>query len=150
MSNSDLVSFVGFAAGMLFFLLGILGFFAFPVIRAYGKKGQALQIRKEKLDRAGIITNVVLAILYIPLSVVFGLSGMVGEGYINNSSPAQDVLIQVITIMGFYTPLMSLGSILSSVLLRRKGSSTRSFAMQFTALGYMVIVVILTALLDVI
>lgn len=135
---------------MLIPLLGIVCFFAYPVIRAYGKQGQALQDRKEKLDRICTVTNVILGIAYIPLSIVGSLSGMVGEGYIGNSSSAQDVLIEVITVLGFFTPLVSFGSILTSVLLRNRGWSRRSFAIQFTALAYLGILLALTALLEVI
>ena len=149
MSNPTLHLPVFFITEMLLPLLMILSFFAYPLIRAYGKNGQSLRVRKEKLDRAGAVTNVILGILYSPLSLVGSLFGMVGEGYINNSSPAQDVLIEVITILGFYTPLVSLGSILTSVLLRNRGCSRYSFVIQFAALVYFGILLALTALLDV-
>lgn len=134
-----------FLLSMILVFVAIFGWFCVPLIRT-AKKDRTHTPRKA-LDKAGVITNIVLGVLYIPLSLFGSLFGMVGEGYMNDPSLWRAVLCDVIMILGIYTPLVSIGSIVTSVLLRKRGCSVLSFGVQFSALVHLAIMGVLAALL---
>lgn len=99
------------------------------------------------LDLAGKIINILLLILYFPLSVLGSFSGMVSEDYIYGSTPMQDFLCDLITIVGFCTPLVFIGGLFLSIKLRRGGRSLESFLWQFAGIGWLLIDLGLIAIL---
>lgn len=138
--------------GMFFTLLSVFllicAAYTIPTVQGYLHRHEALQLRRRKLDKVGLVTNILLGILYVPLSMVAGLFGMMGEGYINRSTPTQDFVISLITYLGFFTFLTAMGSILCSVLLRRWGYSVKSFWVQFGTLFHFAFLLFLSWLLE--
>lgn len=101
-----------------------------------------------RLDKAGVITNWILGILYLPLSLVFFLlGGMASEICMDSMTPVKEVLCAVLSIMALFPVFISAGGILASILLRRKGASLRSFAIQFAGMIYCCVMFLLISLL---
>ena len=134
---------IPFFASHILIILGIIAFFVIPVVRA---KRKTPDIRP-RLDIACIYTNIILAVLYLPLSLVCSLLGMVSEGYMD-ATPIQSFLCDAIMNLGFYTFLVCIGAIASSVLLRLRGQSLQGFWYQFFGLFHFLFLILLMILLD--
>ena len=100
------------------------------------------------LDKAGAVTNWILGIMYLPLSLFFFLlGGMSSEIFMEDRSVVRDALCYVLSIMSIFTFFISEGGILASIHLRRRGDSRKSFAVQFVGLAYFGVMFLLIALL---
>ena len=69
---------MGFFGFLIFSFLVVIALFAFPFFR---KPPEDIGKANSKLDTAGFITNILLGLLYLPLSIVGYLFGMVSEAY---------------------------------------------------------------------
>ena len=98
-------------------------------LAVFTKKAENLSYNK--LDKAGRITNIVLAIVYVCLSPLYLFLGMI-------SSPAQKgfmlVLGWAVSIVNASAALFCFLGLGFSVALRKKGRSKLSFAVQFAGL----------------
>lgn len=81
-----------------------------------------------KLDRAGKITNVILAVVYACLSPFYMFLGMISEGY---KDGILGILGWIVAVIIASAALISGLGIGASVALRKKGKSKLSFAVQF-------------------
>ena len=84
-----------------------------------------------KLDKAGIVTNILLVLVYLCLSPLYLFLGMI-------SSPAHDGFLGII---GWIVSVITASAALScglgigfSAVLRKKGKSRSSFAVQFAGI----------------
>lgn len=97
----------------------------------------------KRLDKITKITNVILAVLYVPLSFYAFLCQMASEGTMGVENQLYINLITIFCIVCFFIPLLCVLGIVLSVILRHKGRSITAFIVQFLPL----IVFILTMLL---
>ena len=81
-----------------------------------------------KLDRAGKITNVILAVVYACLSPFYMFLGMISEGYKDGFLGILGWIVAVIIASAALICGLGIGA---SVALRKKGKSKLSFAVQF-------------------
>ena len=88
----------------------------------------------KKLDKAGFICNTILSILYIPVSFFSFLSFMASELTIGSTNRVFIILINIYCLISMLIPLFCIAGILISVILRKKGHSVLSFAVQFLPL----------------
>ena len=139
---------VSFVLVLVFGFLVIGAIFAVPVIKAFSNDEIHPNSKKPVLDVIGVITNILLSIIYIPLSLVGSLMGMLSEGYMYNTTLLQTVICDVITILCLFTPLVCLGGIVSSALLRIRGRSIPSFWVQFSGIFYIASILLLGLFLD--
>ncbi len=115
----------------VFFLISI-------VLAAFILRGPK-KVEYSKLDRAGVITNIILSILYVPISAygvlsIFALDAP--HGY------AATITIQSLINIGLTLPILSVICIAISVRFRRSGHSVISFCIQFIPLTVFAIVAI--------
>ncbi|MBP3412642.1 MAG: hypothetical protein J6K89_05215 [Oscillospiraceae bacterium] len=136
---------MGFFGFLIFSFLVVIALFAFPFFR---KPPEDIGKANSKLDTAGFITNILLGLLYLPLSIVGYLFGMVSEAYMEGSTAVQNFLCDSITILGVLTPVVAFGGILCSALLRRQRRSKLSFLTQFSGLIHLAVCICLIIILD--
>ena len=87
-----------------------------------------------KLDKPGRILNVILGIIYVPLSLFSWLSQMISEGTIGATNQLYIALVDIFCVIAFFVPLLCAAGILISAILRRKGRYILSFVIQFLPL----------------
>ena len=135
------------------FSLVFVVFFAVIIwltVRAYVQRKREGSLPERKLDIAGSITNIILCVLYIPLSVFGCMFGpVVSEGCMFDTTAAQETLCRIISVLGAVTPVVAVGSIVASILLRRRGRSVLSFVIQFFPLLYAMNLIVLYYFLEI-
>lgn len=112
------------------------------------KPAPAAVTPQRNLDRVTGVTNSILGILYIPLSLFFSLSGMVSDGFVGKATPVQEAICNVITFLGVLTAPVAFGSLICSILSRQKGRSRLSFWIQFLPLLYIAVIIVLILILE--
>lgn len=85
----------------------------------------------KKSDIVGLVFNVVLGTLYVPLSIFCWLLMMASESTIDATNPAYINLVNVFCIVSFIIPFLCAASIALSVVLRIKKHRVISFIIQF-------------------
>ena len=88
----------------------------------------------KKLDKLGIVFNVVLSVFYIPFSLFCFLALMLSEMAIGATNPTYICIIDVFCMVDFFIPLLCIVGIVLSVWFRKKGKSIWSFVIQFLPL----------------
>lgn len=101
------------------------------------------------LDKYCILLNIVLSLVYIPLSLVaIVLAGFMWD------SPPENWIDRIILIIVSYTfllsPLTSIVSITLSVVLRKRGKSKLSFYIQFAPIAIPILTVLLFIIIGII
>jgi len=99
------------------------------------------------LDTAGVFFNILLSVLYVPLSLYGIFSVFAADSMFLYSSGVQKV-IELMVGIGVSLPFASILSIMTSVALRRKGISVLSFAIQFVPLLLFVIMIVVFELVS--
>ena len=84
------------------------------------------------LDKAGIVTNVVLSVVYVCLSPVYMFIGVISEPDGEGIVMALGLIVSLITASAAMFCAVGIGL---SVALRRKGMSKESFAVQFAGMA---------------
>lgn len=130
-------------AGMLILVIYAFASFSNAANKALSSPGNP----RKGLDRASMIINILLLILYIPLSLLGSLSGMVSDGHFN-ATPVQSYMCDLITIVGICTPAVAYGGLFVSMKLRRAGHSLQSFLWQFCGIGWMGLILVLIVVLE--
>lgn len=102
----------------------------------------------KKLDKAGKVLNIVLGIVYIPLSFISWLLPMVSESIISATNPIFITMIEIFCAVSFAIPFLSVAGIVVSVILRIKGRSVVSFVVQFLPLVLFILNLILLCYAD--
>ncbi len=88
----------------------------------------------KKLDRVGYIFNIVLSIVYIPISWFCWLLFMASEATIDATNPTFIILINIFCWITLLIPFLCFLGIFISVRFRKKGHSVWSFIVQFLPL----------------
>lgn len=91
------------------------------------------------LDKIGLVTNILLAVLYIPLSL-FGLFSVFAADSMFMYSELIQKIISFMILLGLILPFLSVASIVISVVLRKKGKSIASFLIQFVPIVHLLII----------
>lgn len=94
-----------------------------------------------KLDKMGFIFNIILSILYVPMSLYGIFSLFVSDSMFMYSETIQKIIEFMITI-GITMPFSSVICIVLSVVFRKKGRRILSFTIQFIPLILFVIMVV--------
>ena len=110
-----------------FALVAIIGLIAGIVIAARSKKAEGVVYGK--LDKAGIVTNILL----IPTYAIFTIFSffIVMLGYIPEGEGILGVLSWAVAVIGATGPVLCGLGLGASVALRRNGKSKKSFLVQF-------------------
>ena len=82
------------------------------------------------LDERGVLLNIVLSIIYVPMSFAGICTAFFTDDLSAFSSLQKDMLYDVIGL-GISIPVISIISILASVILRKRGMSKAGFYIQF-------------------
>lgn len=88
----------------------------------------------KKLDRVGYVFNIVLSILYIPISLFSWLLLMASEASIDATNQTFIILINIFCWIALLIPFLCFLGIFISVRFRKKGHSVWSFIIQFLPL----------------
>lgn len=88
----------------------------------------------KKLDTIGTVLNVVLGVLYCPLSVFCLFLQMASESTIDATNEVYIALVNIFCIVALIIPFLCVAGIVASVILRKKGHSILSFIIQFVPL----------------
>ncbi len=94
-----------------------------------------------KLDNTGFIFNIILSVLYIPMSLYGIFSLFAADSMFMYSETIQKIIHFMITI-GISLPIVSVLGIVLSVILRKKGKRILSFIIQFVPLILFVVMVV--------
>lgn len=99
----------------------------------------------KKLDAICRTFNVVLSVLYVPISLFSWLLQMASEGTIDTTNPLYMNLIRIFCVIAFIVPFLCIAGIVLSVALRRKGHSVLSLCIQFIPLVVFILDLMLLA-----
>ena len=94
-----------------------------------------------KLDRLGVVFNVVLGALYIPLSLI-GVMSVFAADSINAYSQSLQMFVEFLICCGVMMPFISLFGIGLSIVFRKEGKTVPSFVVQFIPLAVFLIMFI--------
>ena len=94
-----------------------------------------------KLDRLGVVFNVVLGALYIPLSLI-GVMSVFAADSINTYSQSLQMFVKFLICCGVMMPFISLFGIGLSIVFRKEGKTLPSFVVQFIPLAVFLIMFI--------
>ena len=94
-----------------------------------------------KLDKIGFIFNIILSILYVPISLYGIFSLFAADSMFMYSETIQKIIDLIITI-GITLPFVSVLGIVLSVIFRKKGKRILSFIIQFVPLLLFAIMVV--------
>ena len=94
-----------------------------------------------KLDKIGFIFNIILSVLYVPMSLYGIFSLFAADSMFMYSETIQKIIDLMITI-GITLPFVSVLGIVLSVIFRKKGKRILSFTIQFVPLILFVIMVV--------
>ena len=93
-----------------------------------------------KLDKTGFIFNIILSILYVPISLYGIFSLFAADSMFMYSNTIQKIIELMITI-GITLPFVSVLGIVLSVVFRKKGKRILSFTIQFVPLILFIVMV---------
>ncbi len=102
----------------------------------------------KRIDRIGKFFNLIVGILYIPLSLFSWLLQMASESTMGATNPLYIYLINIFCVIAFLIPLLCIAGILLSIVFRRKGRSVFSFVIQFLPLVIFLLNLLLLAVAE--
>ena len=94
-----------------------------------------------KLDKIGFVFNIILSVLYIPMSLYGIFSLFAADSMFRYPEPIQKIIGIMITI-GITLPFVSVFGIFFSVVFRKKGKRIISFIIQFVPLILFIVMVV--------
>ena len=94
-----------------------------------------------KLDKIGFVFNIILSVLYIPMSLYGIFSLFAADSMFRYPEPIQKIIGIMITI-GITLPFVSVFGIFFSVVFRKKGKRILSFIIQFVPLILFIVMVV--------
>ena len=95
------------------------------------------------LDKKGVIFNIVLSCIYVPLSIAGVFTIFFWDAPTTNYSELKILLLDAITGLGFSIPILAIASVFTSVVTRKRGKSKFSFAIQFLPMLVFAVMLIL-------
>lgn len=99
------------------------------------------RVNYTRLDKVGLVFNIVLSVVYIPLSL-FGVFSIFMADAIHMYSETVQAIISILISIGLALPFVSVASVVLSVVFRKKGKSLLGFLIQFVPLILFLILVI--------
>ena len=103
----------------------------------------------KKFEKAGYVLNIVLTILYIPMSLFSFLLGMLSEVVMDTTNQIFISLINISSCVAMLVPIFCFVGILFSVRCRKKGYIVWSFVLQFVPLIIFSVNLLLIYIIDV-
>ena len=103
-----------------------------------------------KIDKFSKSSNLILCILYIPLSAFSILLSMASESTLDATNPLYINLVNIFSMIALFVPLLCIAGILISVFLRKKGRYALSIVAQFFPLVVFLLNLILLVCADMI
>ena len=100
------------------------------------------------LDKKGVIFNIVLSCIYVPLSIMGFFTIFFWDAPTTNYSELKILLLYIITWIGLSIPLLSIASIFTSAITRKRGKSKFSFIIQFLPILVFIVMLILIFFMD--
>ncbi len=100
------------------------------------------------LDKKAVALNIILSIIYVPLSIAEVFTIFFWDAPTTNYLALKICLLDVITWIGLSIPLLSIASIFTSVITRKRGKRQFSFIIQFLPIPVFVIMLILMFFMD--
>ena len=94
-----------------------------------------------KLDKIGFVFNIILSVLYIPMSLYGIFSLFAADSMFMYPEPIQKIIGIMITI-GITLPFVSVFGIFFSAVFRKKGKRILSFIIQFVPLILFIVMVV--------
>lgn len=83
------------------------------------------------LDKKGVTLNIILSVIYIPLSLIGMFTVFFADAPTTNHSDIKVLLLNIVIYIGLSIPIISIASIFTSAVSRKRGKSRFSFAIQF-------------------
>lgn len=102
----------------------------------------------KSLDKKGVVFNIVLSCIYVPLSIAGVFTIFFWDAPTTNYSKLKILLLDIITWIGLSIPLFSIASIFTSAITRKRGKSKFSFIIQFLPILVFVVMIILMFFMD--
>ncbi len=87
-----------------------------------------------KIDKVGMLFNIILSIIYVPMSFVGMLGIMMSDGIISTTNQLYANLISIFCYISMATPILCIAGIILSIMLRKRGKSILAFFIQFMPL----------------
>ena len=100
------------------------------------------------LDKKGIVFNIVLSCIYVPLSIAGVFTIFFWDAPTTNYSEQKILLLDIITWIGLSIPILSIASIFTSAITRKRGKSKFSFIIQFLPILVFIVLLILIFFMD--
>ena len=94
-----------------------------------------------KLDKAGFIFNIILSVLYVPMSL-YGIFSLFAADIMFMYSETIQIIIKLMITIGITLPFVSVLGIVLSVIFRKKGKQILSFTIQFIPLILFIVIVV--------
>jgi len=116
----------------------LFGVITAPVIAVFIISLTAFLLRVPKvaeytlLDKIGIATNIILSILYVPMSLIGVMSVFAADA---PQGAATSAALSTLIPIGVSLPFVSFFFMILSIRFRRKGHSVASFVLQFVPLA---------------
>ena len=99
------------------------------------------RMQYNKLDKIGLVLNIILSVIYVPISL-FGVFSVMMADAMHMYSETVKIILSFMIYLGISLPIISIVSIALSVFFRKKGKSVLSFFLQFIPLFVFAIIVI--------
>ena len=99
------------------------------------------RVQYNKLDKIGLVLNIILSVIYVPISL-FGVFSVMIADAMQMYSETVKIILSFMIYLGISLPIISIVSIALSVFFRKKGKSVLSFFLQFIQLFVFAIIVI--------
>ncbi len=96
-----------------------------------------------RLDKTGIICNIVLSAVYVLLSIAGIFTIFFADAPTINYSVLKNNVLTAVVCVGFSVPVVSYLSIFASVLARKRGKSKFSFLVQFVPIPIFLVLLFL-------
>ena len=96
-----------------------------------------------QLDKKGYVTNIILSAIYVPLSIIGVFTIFFADAPTTDYSALKEMLLNIVFYIGLSIKLLSIVSIFTSVVARKRGKSRFSFIIQFLPIPIFIIMMIL-------
>ena len=121
------------------FLIGIFLCVAIAIVIGVAMPGKE---NYGKLDKLGVVLNIVLSVLYVPMLSLYGIFSLFAADSMFLYSETIQKIIEFMITIGVSLPFVSVFAITLSVVFRRKGRRISSFLIQFIPLLLFVVMAV--------
>lgn len=95
------------------------------------------------IDKKGVTLNIILSVIYIPLSLIGMFTVFFADAPTTNYSDLKKLLLNIVIYIGLSISIISIASIFTSVVARKRGKSRFSFVIQFLPIPVFIAMMIL-------